>query len=446
MATASKTDSGGGPVIISASRRTDIPAFYTPWLLNRIEDKQVRTLVKKSLKRNDNAATAVKRLNNARWRTAKAQEVMKTAFGLNGSGASLNTSWEKRFWKSFASDLKNGNSETSLTDQDLARLRDSLVAQTTKTILYAKGLEALAKAADEQLVMLQQIQTRMQTGFTLGRQEEQAVRRAEEELLTASRQREQLTQARAHAIAALEFLIGSNPLPGASTSSARVKAPARGLSSTLVDNRPDVQHAIDELAVSLNQNGNDELVLLPDFPVTGKGGRPTKALDKQLSGKKRKSLQAGDGLLAPGYVVSSDRQQAALAKLGKQLVIALAESRDQLRRGRQHQGHVRALPDQQRSHDVVEAAHQDRPGDHADAPADLIVKEQPDCRQCEDRRSTDLRDRRDEHHSGQQGGCRDAGDGQPESANGGLDQSRDDDSVGHAADRVSRQHHCRVPA
>lgn len=311
------------------------------WLLNRIEDKQVRTLVKKSLKRNDNAATAVKRLNNARWRTAKAQEVMKTAFGLNGSGASLNTSWEKRFWKSFASDLKNGNSETSLTDQDLARLRDSLVAQTTKTILYAKGLEALAKAADEQLVMLQQIQTRMQTGFTLGRQEEQAVRRAEEELLTASRQREQLTQARAHAIAALEFLIGSNPLPGASTSSARVKAPARGLSSTLVDNRPDVQHAIDELAVSLNQNGNDELVVLPDFPVTGKGGRPTKALDKQLSGKKRKSLQAGDGLLAPGYVVSSDRQQAALAQLGKQLVIALAESRDQLRRGRQHQGHVR---------------------------------------------------------------------------------------------------------
>ena len=311
------------------------------WLLNRIEDKQVRTLVKKSLKRNDNAAAAVKRLNNARWRTAKAQEVMKTAFSLNGSGASLNTSWEKRFWKSFASDLKNGNSETSLTDQDLARLRDSLVAQTTKTILYAKGLEALAKAADEQLVMLQQIQTRMQTGFTLGRQEEQAVRRAEEELLTASRQREQLTQARAHAIAALEFLIGSNPLPGASTSSARVKAPARGLSSTLVDNRPDVQHAIDELAVSLNQNGNDELVVLPDFPVTGKGGRPTKALDKQLSGKKRKSLQAGDGLLAPGYVVSSDRQQAALAQLGKQLVIALAESRDQLRRGRQHQGHVR---------------------------------------------------------------------------------------------------------
>ena len=316
-------------------RKTVVKSEDSAWLLDQISDKQVRNQVKKSLKRHVDANRAVKRLQSARWRTSQAQEITKTEFNLIGSGASLNTSWENKFWKLFSTELKNKSSKSELTDQDLASLRDSLVAQTAKAIYYANSLAALAVAADEQLVMLQQIQGRKQTGYTLGRQDEQSVRRAEEDLLKANHQREQLTRARAHAIAAIEILAGNNALSRSIATDAGVRLPPKGLSSTLVSNRPDMGHAISALEDSFEQPALNSVVVLPDFPLTGAGGRSAKAMNKQLSGSNRKSLQSGKGMLAKGLTPTSDHQQKLLGGLGRQFVVALEETHNQLHLSRQ---------------------------------------------------------------------------------------------------------------
>ena len=99
-------------------------------------------------------------------------------------------------------------------------------------------------------------------------------------------------------------------------------------------NRPDLRHAISALEDSFEQPVSDSLVVLPDFALTREGGRPAKALNKQLSRANRKSLQSGKGILAQGVKTSGESQQKLLAAVGKQFVVALEETRNQLRRGR----------------------------------------------------------------------------------------------------------------
>jgi outer membrane protein TolC len=199
-----------------------------------------------------------------------------------------------------------------------------LSQKIAKAWFYEQGLRQLRQRANEVKALYEQVLERHQTSKRLERGDQDVLLATRKELARADARVKQLKRAEKLAHKALVVLTGNKGIKVELRSS--VKPLPAALSMRLLAGRTDVYRAAEELlTVVVLAKGPPEL--LPEIPLTAKGGRATRQLNRWSRYKVeriRKEL---------GLALGEEDQNAAAEAFSRVLLQALRELRRSLNDG-----------------------------------------------------------------------------------------------------------------
>ena len=323
------------------------------------EDEALKTLIQTAIEENyDVRIAAARRLEaEALLGVADADQLPSASAQLSGQGsrvggargatsqqwsATLGASWEIDFWGKFRRASEAARADVLASEWGRRAAVQSLVAQVASSYFILRGLDELLQIADGTLAArresLRLTVRREQSGagsLLDIRQAEELVQLADGERITLTRQVEQQENL-------IATLLGRRPGPiarGRPLSEQKLPpAVPAGLPSQLLERRPDIQVAEQQLVSANAQIGVAEAQRLPALSLTGSGGIVSGTLLSLFTSPAALLSAAGslvqplfDGGRLAGQVSAAEaRAQEATLVYGQTILQALHEVSDAL--------------------------------------------------------------------------------------------------------------------
>lgn len=253
------------------------------------------------------------------------------------SGGAIVVSWELDLWGKLRSGQASALAEASAVANDAAWARQSIAATVGRSWIAYIEIGQLIAAANEVVNQYGQLVTLAQDRESAGVASEFDVVQAQGRLSAAKAALVELQASSNEAAAALEVLLGRYPslkLKPASSFPPMPGALSAGLPLSLLDRRPDVIAARDQVIAAFYRVEVAKLTKLPGISLSAAGGKffdPGLAL---IGAGNPDFLQLGVGLLQPifeGGALQADvlrmtsKQAAATASYGQAVLEAYGE-------------------------------------------------------------------------------------------------------------------------
>jgi len=225
--------------------------------------------------------------------------------------------WELDFWGKFRRATESARAQLLATEWGRRAVVTTLVSQVSSAYFGLRALDLeldiSKRTLESRQQSLQLAQVREQGGVTSlldVRQAEQLVYSATGEIATLEREIAQQENF-------LSFLIGANPGPIARGKALtdqphRPDVPA-GLPSALIERRPDIQQAEQEIVAANAQIGVARAAYFPQIALTGSGGFESTALTSLFTATNA-IWAAAASATAPIFTAGRTRSQVALAE------------------------------------------------------------------------------------------------------------------------------------
>jgi outer membrane protein, multidrug efflux system len=301
------------------------------------DDETLQTLIRTALEHNDDVRLAAARILEAQAQLgiARADQFPTVSAGVDVLGqrpsAALgfpsrnigavqieaSAAWELDFWGKFRRATESARAQLIATEWGRRAVLTTLVSQVSSAYFGLRALDLeldiSRRTLESRRQSLQLAQVREQGGVTSlldVRQAEQLVFSATGEIATLEREIAQQENF-------LSFLLGGNPGSIArgkplSDQPHRSDVPA-GLPSALIERRPDIQRAEQEIVAANAQIGVARAAYFPQIALTGSGGFESTALASLLT-PTNAIWAAAASATAPIFTAGRTRSQVALAQ------------------------------------------------------------------------------------------------------------------------------------
>lgn len=237
--------------------------------------------------------------------------------GIAQLGGSL--SWEIDFWGKFRRATEAARAQILASEWGRRAIVTSLVGEVASGYFVLRSLDSQLEISRRTLTSreesLRLTEVREQGGATSlvdVRQAEQLVFTARGQIVDLQRRIEQQENA-------LTVLLGRNPGPvergRALTDQSHAPEVPEGLPSTLLDRRPDIQQAEQEIVATNAQIGVAKAAYFPRIALTGSGGVASTALSSLFSAG---TWALGASAVQPIFNAGRNRSQVALAEVRRQ--------------------------------------------------------------------------------------------------------------------------------
>ena len=244
--------------------------------------------------------------------------------------AALQASWEIDLWGRIRRQSEAAYANVLATDEARRGVILSLVAQLANSYLQLRGLDAQLDVAKKTLQTYKESVDLFTLQFQYGQVSMMNVAQAQSQYETAAAQIPLIESQIAQTQSSLAVLIGRDPGPivrGKSVYDLKLPQVPAGVPSALLERRPDLNQAEQQLIAANAQIGAAKALYFPTISLTGAFGNASADLSKLFSGPTRVWSYAGS-LAGPiftfgavsGQVAQAESQQNA-ALLNYQLSI-----------------------------------------------------------------------------------------------------------------------------
>lgn len=190
-------------------------------------------------------------------------------------GLFFNVSWELDIWGKLRSQRAAARENLAATGADVEWGRQSLVALVAKTYYLATEIELLVKLQARAVELYEQTVQILKAKQAVGQVSDLSVATEEQNLATAKATLLQMQEAQKNAARALETLLGRYPaaeLQVASDLPLMPPAMPAGIPSEVLDRRPDLIAAEQQVAAAFHLVQSAKLARLPSFSFAGATG------------------------------------------------------------------------------------------------------------------------------------------------------------------------------
>ena len=264
------------------------------------------------------------------------------AFTFSSGGLSLSAAWELDFWGKFRSATEAARADLLTSDWARQAVASTLVAEVAGAYFRLRELDLeleisqrTLRSRQESLRLTQDLTDRGLSSMLDVRQAEQLVFTAAGRIPDLERQIEQQENL-------ISALLGNNPAPvprgRALTDQPRAPEVPAGLPSALLERRPDIRQAEEQLIAFNARIGVAKAAYFPQISLTGDGGFRSNALTRLFSGPAGLwSFVAGltqpiftGGRIRSGVRFAEGQQQEALLRYEQSIQQAFREVSDAL--------------------------------------------------------------------------------------------------------------------
>ena len=210
--------------------------------------------------------------------------------------AALQASWEIDLWGRIRRQSEAAFANVLATDEARRGVILSLLAQVANSYLQLRGLDAQLDVAQKTLQTYKESVDLFQLQFQYGQVSLMNVAQAQSQYETAAAQIPLIESQIAQTQSSLAVLIGRDPGPivrGKSVYQLQLPLVPAGVPSTLLDRRPDLLQAEQQLIAANAQIGAAKALYFPTISLTGAFGNASADLSRLFSGPTRVWSYAG---------------------------------------------------------------------------------------------------------------------------------------------------------
>jgi multidrug efflux system outer membrane protein len=301
------------------------------------EDEALQQLIRTALAQNDDVRFAAARILEAQAQLGitRADQFPTVLGGVNVLGerpavalgfpstnigaieVQASASWDLDFWGKYRRATEAARAQLVASEWGRRAVITTMVSQLSTAYFGLRALDLeldiSRRTLDSRQQSLQLTQTRERGGATSlvdVRQAEQLVYSARGEIVTLEREIEQQENF-------INVLIGQNPGPiargRALTDQPHAPDVPAGLPSALIERRPDIQEAEQQLVAANAEIGVAKAAYFPQIPITGSGGFESTALTALFSATNA-VWTAGAAATQPIFTAGRTRSQVAVSE------------------------------------------------------------------------------------------------------------------------------------
>ena len=237
--------------------------------------------------------------------------------------AALQASWEIDLWGRIRRQSEAAYANVLATDEARRGVILSLVAQVANSYLQLRGLDAQLEVANKTLGTYKESVDLFTLQFQHGQVSMMNVAQAQSQYETAAAQIPLIESQIAQTQSSLAVLIGRDPGPitrGKSVYELQLPQVPQGVPSQLLERRPDLAQAEQQLIAANAQIGAAKALYFPTISLTGAYGNASADLSKLFSGPARVWSYAGT-LAGPIFSFGAVSGQVAQAEAGQQAAL-----------------------------------------------------------------------------------------------------------------------------
>jgi outer membrane protein, multidrug efflux system len=213
---------------------------------------------------------------------------LQNAYQLNAEQLDVSVSWELDFWGKFRSATESARAQLLATEWGRRSVVSTLIANVASGYFQLRELDLELEISRSALASRRESLKLVSTQQQHGRTSMLDVRQAEQLVYTASSQIPDLERRIQQQENFLSVLLGRYPgaIPRGQTLTAQVRSPniPAGVPSTLLERRPDVVQAEQQLVALNAQIGVARSAYFPVISLTGTGGTQSAALGGLFTG------------------------------------------------------------------------------------------------------------------------------------------------------------------
>lgn len=263
--------------------------------LSSFQDPKLEALVAEAIQNNPTLRAAATQVDVAAGYATQAGALLWPMIGIGGYGGAkghfeynkishkdyieesavlFNVSWELDFWGKIRSQKAAARENFAATVADVEWGRQSLAAVVARTYYLAAEIRLLAQLQERAVALYQKALDILRAKEGAGQVSQQAVASAEQDLAAAKAKLVQIQQAQQNIVRALETLLGRYPsaeLEAADLAAMPPPMPA-GIPSEVLERRPDLVAAEQDVAAAFHLVQTAKLARLPSFSFTGSTG------------------------------------------------------------------------------------------------------------------------------------------------------------------------------
>jgi multidrug efflux system outer membrane protein len=237
--------------------------------------------------------------------------------------AALQASWEIDLWGRIRRQSEAAYANVLATDEARRGVILSLVAQVANSYLQLRGLDAQLEVAKKTLGTYKESVDLFTLQFQYGQVSMMNVAQAQSQYETAAAQIPLIESQIAQTQNSLAVLIGRDPGPilrGKSVYDLKLPQVPQGVPSQLLERRPDLNQAEQQLIAANAQIGAAKALYFPTISLTGAFGNASADLSKLFTGPARVWSYAGT-LAGPIFTFGAVSGQVAQAEAGQQAAL-----------------------------------------------------------------------------------------------------------------------------
>jgi multidrug efflux system outer membrane protein len=230
--------------------------------------------------------------------------------------AALQASWEIDLWGRIRRQSESAYANVLATDEARRGVVLSLVAQVASSYLQLRGLDAQLAVAQQTLQTYKESVDLFTLQFQYGQVSQMNVAQAESQYESAAAQIPLIESQIAQTQTSLAVLIGRDPGPitrGKSVYDLVLPTVPAGAPSSLLERRPDLLQAEQQLIAANAQIGAAKALYFPTISLTGAFGNASSDLSKLFSGPARVWSYAGS-IVGPIFTFGAVSGQVAQAE------------------------------------------------------------------------------------------------------------------------------------
>jgi len=237
--------------------------------------------------------------------------------------AALSASWEIDLWGRIRRLSESARANLLASDEARRGVILTLVASVATNYIQLCGLDEQLAVAKSTLGTYAESVKLFELQFQYGQVSQMNVAQAKSQYENAATQIPQIESQIAQTENALSVLLGRNPGPiarGKSISALALPAVPAGLPSELLERRPDLLQAEEQLVAANAQIGAAKALYFPTISLTGAFGSASSDLSKLFTGPARTWSYAGQ-IIGPIFTFGAVSGQVAQAEAGAQAAL-----------------------------------------------------------------------------------------------------------------------------
>ena len=237
--------------------------------------------------------------------------------------AALSASWEIDLWGRIRRLSESARANLLASDEARRGVILTLVASVATDYIQLCGLDEQLAVAKSTLGTYAESVKLFELQFQYGQVSQMNVAQAKSQYENAATQIPQIESQIAQTENALSVLLGRNPGPiarGKSISALALPAVPAGLPSELLERRPDLLQAEEQLVAANAQIGAAKALYFPTISLTGAFGSASSDLSKLFTGPARTWSYAGQ-IIGPIFTFGAVSGQVAQAEAGAQAAL-----------------------------------------------------------------------------------------------------------------------------